>query len=104
MVKLFRDYNIPLVVLKGTAAAMYYPNPYLRAMGDVDFVVTYDRFDEARSVMEANGYAFRSDCGDDRDYEYIKNDVVFELHHRFSKDPAVEKYVQDGIKKLYRGV
>lgn len=103
LVKMFRDYNIPLVILKGTAAAMYYPKPYLRTMGDVDFVVSYENFDEARSVLETNGYAFRGDCGDDRDYEYIKNDVVFELHHHFSKDPAVEKYVQDGIKNSVTG-
>ena len=98
LVDLYNNSNIPLIILKGTSAAMYYPKPYLRAMGDVDFVVPYEKFDEARSVMETNGYAFRRDFGDDRDYEYIKNDVVLELHHHFSKDPVVEKYVQDGIK------
>lgn len=103
LVTLFEDNGIPLVILKGTAAAMYYPKPYLRAMGDVDFIVPYEKFDEARSVMDANGYAFRRDFGDDRDYEYIKNDVVLELHHHFSKDSVVEKYVQDGIKSSVTG-
>lgn len=103
LITLFKDNNIPLVILKGTAAAMYYPKPYLRAMGDVDYVVSYDKFDEARSVLEANGYTFRRDFGDDRDYEYIKNDVVFELHHHFSNDSVVEKLVQDGIKDSVTG-
>lgn len=104
LINLFKDNKIPLVILKGTAAAMYYPKPFLRSMGDVDFVVPYERFDEARTVLDANGYVFRSDFGDDRDYEYIKNDVVFELHHHFSKDPAVEKFVQDGIKNKVSGI
>ena len=37
--QLFENNNIPLVILKGTAAAMYYPKPQLRTMGDIDFLV-----------------------------------------------------------------
>ena len=33
--------EIPYVVLRGTAAAMYYPNPMLREMGGVDVYVPY---------------------------------------------------------------
>ena len=39
LVSLFRSAGIPLVILKGMAAAMYYPKPAARAMGDVDFLV-----------------------------------------------------------------
>ena len=31
--------TVPYVILKGTAAAVYYPNPSQRTMGDVDFIV-----------------------------------------------------------------
>ena len=44
LVSLFRAAGIPLVILKGMAAAMYDPKPARRAMGDVDFLVPADRF------------------------------------------------------------
>lgn len=103
LVDLLKKQGIPNVILKGTAAAMYYPIPYLRTMGDVDFIVPDERFDDARLVLEDNGYYFQRHFGDDRDYEYIKNGVIFELHHHFSKDPVVEKLVQDGIKNAVLG-
>lgn len=39
LVNLFEQAGIPLVILKGAAAAVYYPEPFRRAMGDVDFLV-----------------------------------------------------------------
>ena len=49
--QLFRDADIPLAIIKGCAAAMYYPAPLDRSMGDIDFVVPLERIDEAnRSV------------------------------------------------------
>ena len=39
LIELFKAHNIPLSILKGTAAAVYYPDPILRMMGDIDFIV-----------------------------------------------------------------
>lgn len=98
LIRLFSDAGIPLVILKGSAAAMYYPVPLQRTMGDVDFIVTPDRFDDAQRLMSANGYIFNCDYGDDRDYSYRKGDVVLELHHRYS-DPQydIDPLIFDGI-------
>ena len=56
LVSLFREAGIPLVILKGMAAAVYYPKPHTRAMGDVDFLVPQERFSDAMRLMEENGY------------------------------------------------
>ena len=56
LVSLFRAAGIPLVILKGMAAAVYYPKPHTRAMGDVDFLVPRERFSDAMRLMEENGY------------------------------------------------
>ena len=56
LVSLFRGAGIPLVILKGMAAAVYYPKPHTRAMGDVDFLVPQERFSDAMRLMEENGY------------------------------------------------
>ena len=43
--KLLKENDIPMVILKGTAAAIYYPNPAQRSMGDIDFLVPPEHFD-----------------------------------------------------------
>ena len=84
LVNIFKNAGIPLVILKGCAAAMYYPIPLQRTMGDIDFIVPSERFEEARRLMTDNGYKFDHDEGDDREYTYRKGDIILELHHRYS--------------------
>ena len=82
LVKLFRDNNIPIVILKGTAAAVYYPNPLLRTFGDIDFYICEESLECARKLLEQNEYIF--DLKNERHYEYTKHGIEFELHTRFS--------------------
>lgn len=91
LLKLFEANDIPCVILKGCAAAMYYPKPYLRSMGDVDFLVRQDQFDDAMKLMESNGYVCIEGKGEDgrlkkgeRHLGYEKDGIEFELHHHFS--------------------
>ena len=96
LVNLFEQAGIPLVILKGTAAAVYYPEPFRRAMGDVDFLVPQARFEEAAALMEKNGY--RQFSEGKRHAEFMKDGVEFELHHRFSQeDLDIEDAVIDGL-------
>ena len=91
--KLFTDNGIPLVILKGTAAAMYYPVPSRRSIGDIDFLVPQDRFADAKKLMNAGGYA-PENVKSERHYSYNKNGVHFELHHHFSSHGLdIEKYL-----------
>ena len=95
---IFSGAGIPPVVLKGTSAAMYYPEPMRRSMGDIDIITLPDRFEDARGLLEENGYEFTGDYGDDRDYSYAKDGVVVELHHRYSDaDWDIEPLIIEGI-------
>lgn len=47
--------SIPYVILKGCSSAFYYPNPKMRGMGDVDFLVPGDQLDKAGEVLEKHG-------------------------------------------------
>lgn len=108
LIRLFDAAGIPLVILKGFAAAMYYPAPLRRSMGDVDFLVPPEHFEKARVLMEENDYLFRSDHGTDRDYSYTKRGVVLELHHRYSDekwdiDPLIlESFPDITTRELFR--
>lgn len=105
LVLLFEQVDIPLVILKGTAAAMYYPEPRLRAMGDVDFLVPQDRFVEAQRLIMENGYSpllhSSESVGDEipRHVEFEKGNVIFELHHHFSSyDLEIESALISGLR------
>ena len=96
LVDLFEQAGIPMVILKGTAAAIYYPEPFRRMMGDVDFLVPQDCFEEALCLMEENGY--RQFRDGERHAELKKDGIEFELHHRFSyPDLDIEEYLADGL-------
>lgn len=56
LLDLLEESNIPSVIIKGAAAAMYYPHPNLRSMGDVDVLVKRKDLDRAAELLEANGY------------------------------------------------
>ena len=86
LIKLFESNSIELVILKGAAAAIYYPQPKRRTMGDVDFLVYEKDFERAFSLLESNGYEALEDNQKGRDYAFIKGGVEFELHRRYSHE------------------
>lgn len=59
--KLMTLNDIPYVVLKGTASASFYPDPALRTMGDVDFLVKRSDFQKASNVLRQAGFSLGND-------------------------------------------
>ena len=82
LVKLFKANDIPLVIIKGTAAAIYFPSTSLRTFGDIDFFISDEHIENALLLLKENGYRFLS--SDSRQYEFEKNGIEFELHSKFS--------------------
>ena len=67
--ELMKLHGISYVAIKGLASAAYYPDPSLRDMGDVDFLVYEKDFEAAkRAVMSAG---FKLDHGDNEDSIHI---------------------------------
>lgn len=107
IVRLLDSNHIPVVVLKGYSAAIYYPRPYLRTMGDIDLLVPRNRFTDAMYVFDSNGYTYK--FGKDskgklavgaRHIEYEKNGVEFELHHHFSSlGYDIDELLEESIKR-----
>jgi len=107
LVKLLDANHIPCVILKGCAAAVYYPKPYLRSMGDIDFLVPHEKFRDAMKVMADNGYAYENGLDEDgnltgtkRHVEYMKDGLEYELHYRFSaKGVDIDDILEDAISR-----
>lgn len=82
LVSLFNMNHIPFVIIKGTAAAIYYPAPSLRTFGDIDFYISERYFKPSMDLLYNHGYKFVTN--NYRQFEFKKNGVDIELHTKFS--------------------
>ncbi|MBQ1734357.1 MAG: nucleotidyltransferase family protein [Lachnospiraceae bacterium] len=99
--ELFKANDIPLVILKGTAAAVYYPNPAQRSMGDIDYLVPEKYFDRAKALLSENGYSVEEDPRYARHIDVTKDHVSFEQHRFFSDgEVEIEQYIKDGMASI----
>ncbi len=101
---LLRANGVPSVILKGMAAAIYYPNPSQRSMGDVDFLVPVDDVARTKTLLSENGYEVEDDPRYLRHMHVHKDGILFELHRKFSSEGVdVERYVVEGMAAIETG-
>lgn len=80
--------GIPFTTFKGYASAYYYPKPSYRPMGDVDFIIPLEYYEEAvKRLIEAG---------------YVERDTTHERHKAFRKD-RVEVELHSEIKGIPNG-
>ena len=100
--KLLTENEIPYVILKGAAAAMNYPDPFRRSMGDIDFLVPPKLFERAKTLLLENGY-IQNHEQNDRNIGLSKDHISFELHFRFSySDLNMEDVLLNGLSHSER--
>lgn len=98
--RIMSEANIPCTILKGFASALYYPDPLMRSMGDVDFLVDTDDFEKAAEVLKNNGYESTEKKHDVHDV-YFSKMCRCEMHFQPSGIPhgkagvKVRKYLSD---------
>ena len=100
---LLDENHIHYTILKGTTSAIYYPEPFFRSMGDVDFWVPKEQFAFALEMLEKHGFV-EIDGSDSRHLKLEKYNILFEMHRYFSSDErqnAVDRYIEDA--ELERG-
>ena len=116
MIELLKANDIQVAIIKGSAAAMNYPKPDYRSMGDVDFFVKAEDFGKTYQLMLDNGYTYAADeyqaetHAENEKYHHVelkKGDILFELHRRMSDtiqgkdtDQKIEKLIQDGMNHI----
>ena len=94
------DSGVPCTILKGFSSALYYPDPLMRSMGDVDFLVDTDNFEKAANVLKNNSYESTEKNHDVHDV-YIGNLCRCEMHFQPSGIPKgkagvkVRKHLSD---------
>ncbi len=96
--------DIPCVILKGFSSALYYADPLMRSMGDVDFFVDTDDFEKASRILAGNGYEVTGKDHDVHDV-YFNNVCRCEMHFQPAGIPQgkpgvkIRKYLSDLLEK-----
>ena len=107
LTRLLESENISTAILKGTAAAMYYPDPTARTMGDIDFLVAENDYKKAYQILLQHGYNLEYE-EDHVDYHFTlqKDGLYYELHRRPAGMPEGErgiytcKLIEQGLHML----
>ena len=101
---IMNDAAIPCTILKGFASALYYPDPLLRSMGDVDFLIDTDNFEKAAEALTSNHYQSADKSNDVHDI-FLGNVCRCEMHFQPSGIPEgkagvkIRKYLSDVMEK-----
>ncbi len=96
--------NIPYVILKGNASASYYPDPMLRAMGDVDFLIEKQHIGKVDLLLRKNGFESQQ-SNHECERAYHKGMSIWELHWEVNGVPGgevgemIHEYLSDMIEK-----
>lgn len=105
----FKKFNVKYVVLKGVSSALYYPEPLLRTMGDVDVLVSGDDVLSADKALKSIGFVTNVNLDTENMHiEYRRKDgIICELHFRVNGVPDNEKtdvinnYLSDIYEKSF---
>ncbi len=92
-------YHIPYVIFKGMAVAQFYPSPYSRSMGDVDFYVPSSHFMQAVDVIEKHWQVTIERDEIEKHYCFDFHGIRFEMHYKIETFGSVkhQKYFNQMI-------
>ncbi|MBE6933603.1 MAG: hypothetical protein E7462_00895 [Ruminococcaceae bacterium] len=77
--KILTAHEIPYCIIKGSASARDYPDPLMRAMGDVDFLVPVEYWEQAKQVLIEDGFTC---SGEEHPFHlsFDKKNIGMEMH------------------------
>ena len=90
--------TVPYAILKGSAAAQYYPHPEYRTMGDIDLMTRHEDYEAACSMLLEAGFfetTVPEPYGVTRHRAFQKGQTEVEVHAYFARlnDPAAAEYL-----------
>lgn len=98
---IMKNAGIPCTILKGFASALYYPDPLMRSMGDVDFLIDTDNFEKATETLKNNNY-FAAEKGNDVHDIFLGKNCRCEMHFQPSGIPEGKAGVK--VRKYLSGL
>lgn len=104
--RLLQSVGVRVAVMKGMAAAIYYPVPEYRSMGDVDLLVSPKDYHKAVDLLKNNGYIIQGEEGERYHTAFFKYGILYELHrspagiHISNKGKLVANYILSGLDHI----
>ncbi|MCD8119227.1 MAG: nucleotidyltransferase family protein [Lachnospiraceae bacterium] len=108
VIQLLTEAKIPCVILKGSSAAIYYPNPALRTMGDIDILVKPEQQMEVVHLLQGQGYGDAVGGEHHCHVALHKEDYAVEVHREVNglflgkKSKCVQRirrYLEDALER-----
>lgn len=99
---LMNKHQIPYVIFKGMAVAQFYPSPYSRTMGDVDFYIPSSDFDKAVGIIESELKVTIERDEIDKHFCFDYHGIRFEMHYQIETfgNAKHQRYFNRLIDKL----
>lgn len=88
--RILTENGIPYVIIKGMASASYYPVPFARCMGDVDFLIRQEDFSRTTDLLVNAGYVTKGK-GSIKHLTFYKDGDTLEMHREPGGLPDGEK-------------
>lgn len=89
VLRAMEEVNIPCAILKGTSIAIYYPEPDMRALGDIDLLVVPECKEKASEVLNKLGFSAPEESYiHPYHIDFYGYGVVVELHFAASTYPG----------------
>ena len=93
--------SVPYVILKGTAAAQYYPYPEYRTFGDIDIMTSHENHQRACEQLRNHGFLENTNAIEqevERHRTFIKKGIVVEVHSFYAlRDDPKETEIMDDL-------
>lgn len=98
--ELFDKNGIEQCTIKGYSSAYYYPNPCLRQMGDIDFIIDKDKDEISTHLLLDNGFI----CKEKNSYhsEFVKGKMIYEMHIDIAETIDGKSCYSDMIEDIIR--
>lgn len=99
-----KENDLHPVLLKGQGCASYYPNPYLRATGDLDIWIGEKDYEKAKEVLQAFGCEMGLESKKHQDatlgetgieIHRLSENLTHPLHHKYFKRLTEEQLTRE---------
>ncbi len=99
--RLLHGAEVPFVIVKGQTIGLRYPHPESRTAGDVDFYVSAEHFDKAKTLIEQVWRVEMKEEEGGQHYTFTKDDVLFEMHFNLLVfwDQGIQRYWERLLSK-----
>ena len=78
--QMMEELKVPYCILKGVPRAAYYPEPLLRQMGDIDFLVRKEDLEKVGQKLETIGFSKIESKDYHHHIDYEKDNILLEMH------------------------